>query len=71
MHKNITYKIDGKEIMKDIISHHQKMPLVYMVHDWDGITDYEIKKSRYAKWVRICSFAVDLWKRDKTNNSWR
>ena len=40
---NITYKIDGKDYEAYYVNATKNAPLVFMVHDWDGITDYEIK----------------------------
>ena len=40
----VTYEIDGKKYEGYYSSPSKNAPLVYMVHDWDGITDYEIKR---------------------------
>ena len=36
---NITYKIDGKDYEAYYVNATKNAPLVFMVHDWDGITD--------------------------------
>lgn len=39
-------------------------PLVYMVHDWDGLTDYEIKRAQMLNDMGYATFAVDLFGKD-------
>jgi len=43
--KNITYKIDGDKYEGYYISPSLEAPLVLLVHDWDGLTGYEIKRA--------------------------
>lgn len=59
--QNITYKIDGKEYEGYYKSPSKDAPLVYMVHDWDGITDYEIKRADMLNELGYAVFAVDLY----------
>ncbi len=36
-------------------------PLVYLIHDWDGLTDYEIKRSEMLHDLGYAVFATDLF----------
>ncbi len=38
-----------------------KAPLVFIVHDWDGLTDYEIKRAHMLAELGYSAFAVDLF----------
>ncbi len=58
---NITYKIDGKDYEAYYVNATKNAPLVFMVHDWDGITDYEIKRASMLKELGYSVFAVDLY----------
>ncbi len=58
---NITYKIDGKDYEGYYTSPSKNAPLVYMVHDWDGINDYEIKRAKMLNELGYAVFAVDLY----------
>jgi dienelactone hydrolase len=59
--QNITYKVDGKDYEGYYKSPSKDAPLVYMVHDWDGITDYEIKRVEMLNDLGYAVFAVDLY----------
>ena len=59
--QNITYKIDGKDYEGYYKSPSKDSPLVYMIHDWDGITDYEIKRADMLNELGYAVFAVDLY----------
>ena len=58
---NITYKVDNKEYEGYYSSPSNNAPLVYMVHDWDGITEYEIKRVKMLNDLGYAVFAVDLY----------
>ena len=36
-------------------------PLVVIIHDWDGLTDYEIKRANMLKELGYSAFAIDLY----------
>lgn len=58
---NVTYNIDGNEYEGYYSSASKDAPLVFMVHDWDGITDYEIKRTKMLNDLGYSVFAVDLY----------
>ncbi|XPV69978.1 MAG: dienelactone hydrolase family protein [Halarcobacter sp.] len=57
----ISYKVDGKEYEGYYSTPSKDAPLVYIVHDWDGLTDYEIKRAKMLYDLGYASFAVDLY----------
>lgn len=57
----VTYKVDGKTYESYYSSPSKNAPLVFMVHDWDGITDYEIKRAQMLYDLGYATFAVDLY----------
>lgn len=59
--KNISYQVDGKKYEGYFISPDPNAPLVILVHDWDGLTDYEIKRSSMLADLGYAVFAVDLY----------
>ena len=42
---SVIYQIDGKSYEGYYISPVEKAPFVLLIHDWDGLTDYEIKRA--------------------------
>jgi len=60
--KSISYKIDDKVYEGYYsISKSPEAPLVLLVHDWDGLTDYEIKRSEMLADLGYSVFTVDLF----------
>jgi len=59
--KFITYEVDGKKYEGYYSSPSKDAPLVYMVHDWDGLTDYEVKRAEMLNKMGYATFAVDLF----------
>jgi dienelactone hydrolase len=57
----ITYEVDGKAYEGYYISPSPKAPLILLVHDWDGLTDYEVKRSSMLADMGYAVFAVDLF----------
>lgn len=57
----VSYKVDGKTYESYYLSPSKDAPLVFMVHDWDGITDYEIKRAQMLYDLGYATFAVDLY----------
>ncbi len=57
----VTYEVDGKKYEGYISSPSQNAPLVFLVHDWDGLTDYEVKRAKMLNEMGYATFAVDLY----------
>ena len=57
----VTYEVDGKPYEGYYISPSSQAPLVFLIHDWDGLTDYEIKRSQMLAELGFAVFAMDLF----------
>lgn len=57
----ITYSVDGQEYEGYFINPGGDAPLTVMVHDWDGLTDYEVKRAEMLAELGYAVFAVDLF----------
>lgn len=58
---NIDYQINGESYEGYYVSPAQNSPLVLLIHDWDGLTDYEIKRANMLAEEGYAVFAVDLF----------
>ncbi|ABC29604.1 Dienelactone hydrolase and related enzyme [Hahella chejuensis KCTC 2396] len=59
--KTVTYKVDGDAYEGYYVSPGKDAPLVLLVHDWDGLTDYEVKRAEMLSDMGYAVFAVDLF----------
>jgi dienelactone hydrolase len=59
--KIVTYSVNGQEYEGYYISPKADAPLVLLVHDWDGLTDYEIKRAKMLVDKGYAVFAADLF----------
>jgi dienelactone hydrolase len=59
--KNIDYNVNGVSYEGYYISPKFDAPLILLVHDWDGLTDYEIKRAHMLADKGYAVFAVDLF----------
>jgi len=57
----VAYEVDGKSYEGYYVSPTNKAPLVLLIHDWDGLTDYEIKRSHMLAELGYAVFAMDLF----------
>ncbi|WP_020561226.1 dienelactone hydrolase family protein [Thiofilum flexile] len=57
----VTYQVDGKDYEGYYSKASDKAPLVLLIHDWDGLTDYEKKRSDMLTELGYNVFAVDLF----------
>jgi len=57
----VTYEVEGKAYEGYYISPSPGAPLILLVHDWDGLTDYEIKRANMLADMGYAVFAVDLF----------
>jgi dienelactone hydrolase len=58
---SVTYKVNGEPYEGYYISPSADAPLILLVHDWDGLTDYEIKRANMLADLGYAVFAVDLF----------
>ncbi len=57
----VTYDVDGKAFEGYFISPSPKAPLILLIHDWDGLTDYEVKRAKMLADLGYAVFAADLY----------
>lgn len=58
---HVTYTINGQAYESYYVSAGGDAPLVFIVHDWDGLTDYEVKRADMLAEMGYSAFAVDLF----------
>ena len=58
---NVDYQVDNQNYEGYYISSTKGAPLVLLVHDWDGLTDYEVKRAEMLSELGYAVFAADLF----------
>jgi dienelactone hydrolase len=58
---SVTYTIDNRAYEGYFVSPADKAPFVMLIHDWDGLTDYEVKRADMLAELGYAVFAVDLF----------
>jgi dienelactone hydrolase len=58
---SVTYQINGQSYEGYYISPSDRAPFVLLIHDWDGLTDYEIKRADMLADLGYAVFALDLF----------
>ncbi|MGD2096918.1 MAG: dienelactone hydrolase family protein [Desulfobacterales bacterium] len=58
---SIIYQVNGQSYEGYYISPSDKAPFVLLIHDWDGLTDYEIKRAHMLSELGYAVFALDLF----------
>ncbi len=59
--RSIEYQVNGENYEGYFVSAGDKAPLVLMMHDWDGLTDYEVKRAHMLADMGYSVFAADLF----------
>ncbi|PSW06960.1 dienelactone hydrolase [Photobacterium lipolyticum] len=59
--ESVRYQVNGQNYEGYYISPAKDAPLILMVHDWDGLTDYEVKRAEMLVEEGYAVFAVDLF----------
>lgn len=59
--KSITYKVNNQSYEGYYVSPSNNAPLVLLIHDWDGLTDYEVKRADMLAEMGYAVFAADLF----------
>jgi dienelactone hydrolase len=57
----IAYDVNGEPYEGYYVSPSPNAPLILLVHDWDGLTDYEVKRAHMLADMGYAVFAVDLF----------
>ncbi len=61
---SVTYQVNNQLYKGYYISPSNKAPFVLLIHDWDGLTDYEIKRANMLADLGYAVFALDLFGAD-------
>lgn len=59
--KDVEYQVDGQSYQGYFISPSQDAPLILMIHDWDGLTEYEVKRAGMLADLGYAVFAADMF----------
>lgn len=57
----VVYEVNGQKYEGYYVSPAPQSPLILLVHDWDGLTDYEIKRAEMLADMGYAVFAADLF----------
>jgi len=57
----LAYTVDGQPYEGYFVSPSPNAPLVLLIHDWDGLTDYEVKRADMLAAEGYAVFAADLF----------
>jgi dienelactone hydrolase len=57
----VNYQVDGQSYEGYYIRPSDKAPLVLLIHDWDGLTEYEVKRANMLAELGYAVFALDLF----------
>ena len=59
--KNVLYKVNGESYEGYYTSPASSAPFVMLIHDWDGLTDYEVRRADMLAELGYTVFAADLF----------
>ena len=57
----VSYEVNGKPYEGYFVSPSPNAALILLVHDWDGLTDYEVKRAHMLADLGYAVFALDLF----------
>ncbi|HEY7866797.1 MAG TPA: dienelactone hydrolase family protein [Psychromonas sp.] len=57
----VNYQVAGKSYQGYFVNPSPDAPLVLLLHDWDGLTDYEVKRAEMLADLGYAVFAADLF----------
>ena len=59
--ETVSYKVGGEAFEGYLVIPSAEAPLVLLIHDWDGLTDYEVKRADMLADLGYAVFAADLF----------
>ena len=59
--QTVDYKVDDETFEGYYISPAKDAPLILLIHDWDGLTGYEVKRAQMLADLGYAVFAADLF----------
>lgn len=57
----VTYEVNGQAYEGYYVSPSDRAPFLLLIHDWDGLTDYEVKRADMLADLGYAVFALDLF----------
>ena len=57
----VNYQVNGQSYEGYYVSPSKGAPFVLLIHDWDGLTDYEVKRAHMLADLGYAVFALDLF----------
>jgi dienelactone hydrolase len=57
----VSYAVDGKMYEGYYSTPSDNAPLVFIIHDWDGLNAYEMKRAKMLNTLGYGAFAIDLF----------
>ena len=57
----VTYQVNGQSYEGYYISPSDRAPFLLLIHDWDGLTEYEVKRADMLAELGYAVFALDLF----------
>ena len=57
----VNYEVNGEPFEGYFISPKKDAPLVLLIHDWDGLTEYEVQRAEMLAGMGYAVFAADLF----------
>ncbi len=57
----VTYQVNGQSYEGYYISPSDRAPFVLLIHDWDGLTEYEVRRANMLADLGYAVFALDLF----------
>lgn len=57
----VNYQVDGNDYEGYYLSPSSYAPLILLMHDWDGLTDYEVERAQMLAEQGYAVFAADLF----------
>lgn len=59
--EKVSYEVDGKPYEGYFVKPSPNAPFILLIHDWDGLTDYEVKRADMLADLGYAVFAADLF----------
>jgi dienelactone hydrolase len=59
--ETVTYEVNGEPFEGYFVSPSPNAPLVLLIHDWDGLTEYEVQRANMLAELGYAVFAADLF----------
>jgi dienelactone hydrolase len=58
---SVVYEVEETSFEGFIVNAGADAPMVLLIHDWDGLTDYEVRRAEMLRALGYSVFAIDLY----------